>query len=354
MKFLKKVGNSIVKTERYAEMAADGVKSAIKYALAIVAIMSIVVGLGSVYRTNQTINELANYIENNIPEFSYKDGNISVEGEQPVTIESKETGINKIIIDTNDKTEEEISKYKETLKESGIGMLILKDKIILLDNSNEVSNNIKDMLAQFGINESNEFTKTDFLQYLHGNQMFNVYIGIFTMTYIYAIIMYMIQTLGIAAAIAIIGYFVAMILKVKMRYRAVFNMAVYSLTLSSILQMIYLGVNIFTTFNITYFDIMYSGVALIYLIAAIFLTKIDLEKQQEELTKVEEVQKEVREKIEEDKKKEEKDKKNETDDKKEKEKKDKEKSNKETNKKGKTTKKKTKKEQGGEPEGSNV
>ena len=107
MKFLKKIGYSIGKIEKYAEMATDGVKSALLYLAGITVILTIVFCLGSIYKTHQSIQELANYVETDIPEFSYKDGNLTMEGEQPLTIENKELGFDKIIIDTQDKTNEE-------------------------------------------------------------------------------------------------------------------------------------------------------------------------------------------------------------------------------------------------------
>ena len=78
-----------------------------------------------------------------------------------------------------------------------------------------------------------------------------------------------------------------------MRYVALFNMSVYSITLSMLLNIIYVIVNIFTSFNIEYFDVMYISVAVIYLFAAIFMIKADFIKKQQELIKIAEVEKQV-------------------------------------------------------------
>ena len=172
-----------------------------------------------------------------------------------------------------------------------------------------------------------------------------------------------------ALAIAGIGYFVAIILRIKMRYKAVFNMAIYSLTLSVILQTIYNAVNIFWEFTIPLFQVMYIGVAFIYLIASLFITRIDIMKMQEELTKVKEVQKQIKKEKEQEKEKEkeknkekdkEKDKtkekeKEKSKDKKE-EKKQEENKNKEQPKEKKKGKKKKQEEEGNgeQPEGSNI
>ena len=91
-----------------------------------------------------------------------------------------------------------------------------------------------------------------------------------------------------------------------MKYIAVFNMSVYAITLSIILDMIYMGTNIFIEFNMTYFQVMYVSVSAIYLVAAIFLLKDEYIKTQKELIKIIEAQEIVKQEAEEREKEEEK------------------------------------------------
>ena len=76
------------------------------------------------------------------------------------------------------------------------------------------------------------------------------------------------------------------IARIKMNYKAVFNMSVYALTLSIILRLIYLVITTLTSFEIKYFDVMYMAVSYISLAAAIFLIKSDIIKQHLELMKI--------------------------------------------------------------------
>ena len=336
--FFRKIGYSIAKIEKYPEMATDGVKAAIKYMAIIILGIAIISSILSVHATEQTMQQMATYVEENIPEFQYKDGIVTTEEEQPKRLEGKGLGVNKIIIDVNQESEEEINKYKEEIKQEGTGMLLLKDKAVILSNDQEVAYQYSSIAAQY--QQTGELKKADIIKYLRDNNYFNKYAQVAIIYFVTLWITYLAESLLIAVIIAAIGYVVAIILKVRMRYKAIFNMAVYSLTLSIILQTIYIPINYFTGFEISLFEIMYMGVAFIYLIAAIFLTRIDLIKHQEELTKVKEVQKEVREQIEEEKQKEQEEKKENPDNKDEKEKK-KEKEDKQD-------------EEGGEPEGSNV
>ena len=86
--------------------------------------------------------------------------------------------------------------------------------------------------------------------------------------------------------LSIFGLFTCLIAKIKMNYKAVFNMSIYAITLSLILRTIYVVVTMLTSFEIKYFDVMYVAVAYITLAAAIFLIKSDVIKQHLELMKI--------------------------------------------------------------------
>ncbi|MFR2196710.1 MAG: DUF1189 family protein [Clostridia bacterium] len=86
--------------------------------------------------------------------------------------------------------------------------------------------------------------------------------------------------------LSVFGLFTCLIAKIKMNYKAVFNMSVYAITLSLILRTIYVVVTMLTSFEIKYFDVMYVAVAYISLAAAIFLIKSDVIKKHLELMKI--------------------------------------------------------------------
>lgn len=86
--------------------------------------------------------------------------------------------------------------------------------------------------------------------------------------------------------LSVFGLFTCLIAKIKMNYKAVFNMSIYAITLSLMLRTIYVAVTMLTSFEIKYFDVMYIAVAYISLAAAIFLIKSDVIKQHLELMKI--------------------------------------------------------------------
>ena len=84
--FFKKAWNSITKIEKYPEMAAQGIGKAFSYICKVVAILAIVVCLGMMYQAYQMVQEGIQYLQNEFPEFSYKDGILTIQSEEPITI----------------------------------------------------------------------------------------------------------------------------------------------------------------------------------------------------------------------------------------------------------------------------
>ena len=76
--FFKKVWYSITKIEKYPDMAAEGFGRAISYLVKIIAILAVILCLGMVYQTHNIIKEGISYLQNEFPEFSYKDGNLAL------------------------------------------------------------------------------------------------------------------------------------------------------------------------------------------------------------------------------------------------------------------------------------
>ena len=317
MGFFKKVKYSIFNIEKYPEMATEGIGKALSYIAKLVVILAVVLSIWTLYQTYQMINEGTNYLENEFPDFSYSEGTLTVNSEEALIFENEQFG--KIIVDTNTDSEETINQYLNQINEYGTGALILKNRVVLKNITmiGEVSYNYQESFNSINLTE---FNKQDVVNYVQNGEINSLYLSVFISLFIYSFAMYFINTLWYAIIIAMVGYFTMWILKMKMRYVAVFNMAIYALTLSTILNIIYLIVNILFNFTIEYFSIMYVTVATIYLLAAIFILKTDLMKKQAEVMKIVEAQQIVKKELEE----QEKEKKEEQEEKKERQKKDKE------------------------------
>ena len=317
--FFKKAWNSITKIEKYPEMAAQGIGKAFSYICKVVAILAIVVCLGMMYQAYQMVQEGIQYLQNEFPEFSYKDGTLTIDAESPITISAEDSYVGEVIIDTKTEDEKTINQYVAQIEDYGDGIVILKDQVKVKNAAvtGTISYEYKQILEQMGITE---FQKQDVINYMNSSQMINLYISIFITIFVYSFSMYLLTTLSNAIFLAVFGYLTTWIARIRMRFVAVFNMAVYSLTLSTILNIMYIAINIFVPFTMEYFQVMYVTVAAIYLIAAIFLLKSEYIKRQMELMKIAEAQEIVRKELEEKEQEEQENKKREEEKKKRKEK----------------------------------
>lgn len=296
--FFQKVWNSITKIEKYPDMAAEGLGRAFTYICKIVAILAIVLCIGTMYQTYQMFQEGMQYLQNEFPEFSYKEGMLDVSSEEKITISEEDSYVGRTIIDTKTEEEQVINEYINEIEKSGSGMIILKDKVILKNRAvaGTINYQYSELLQQMGITE---FTKQNVIDYANSSQVIAFYISIFITIFIYSFIMYLLTTLSNAVFLSIFGYLTTWIARIKMRFLAVFNMSIYALTLSIFLNMLYIAVNIVIDFNMEYFQVMYVAVAAIYLVAAIFILKTEFVKQQMELMKILETQEMVRKEMEE-------------------------------------------------------
>ena len=302
IRFHKKVWNSVSKIEKYPDMAAEGFKAALKYLFKIVAILTVVVCLGVLYQTNSLIQNGVNYLQNEFPEFSYKDGYLNILSEKEIKISSEESYIGKVIVDTKAEEETTVNKYINEVIENGEGIIVLKDRVIIKNSAvvGTISYSYKDTFEQMGITE---FTKQDVINYANSGQIITLYLSLFLTIFMYSFIMYFLTTVSNVVLLSIFGYITTLLARIKVRYVAIFNMSVYAITLSVILNMLYIAVNIFIPFNIQYFQVMYVAVAAIYLVAAILILKTDFIKKQMELMKIQEAEKIVKRELEEDKEK---------------------------------------------------
>lgn len=296
--FFKKVWYSITKIEKYPEMAAQGLGKAFSYICKVVAVLAIVLCLGTMYQAYQIMQEGVEYLQNEFPEFSYKDGTLTIDAESPITISAEDSYVGEVIIDTKTEDEQTINQYITKIEDYGDGIVVLKDKVKVKTSAiiGTVDYEYEEILGKMGINE---FQKQDVINYMNSSQMINFYISIFITIFVYSFTMYLLTTLSNAIFLAVFGYLTTWIARIRMRFVAVFNMAVYSLTLSTILNIMYITINIFVPFTMEYFQVMYVTVAAIYLIAAIFLLKSEYIKRQMELMKIAEAQEIVRKEIEE-------------------------------------------------------
>ena len=287
--FFKRLWYSISKIEKYPDMAAEGFKRALGYLVKIVMILTLVISAGMIYQTHILVQKGVNYLNNEFPEFTYKDGILSVASETELKINQEKLPIGEVIVDTNTDDEQKVNQYINEVTENEEGVVVLKDKIIVKNSSvvGTINYSYKDTFEQMGITE---FNKQDVINYANGSGMFKLYASLFLTIFVYSFIMYFLTTISNVVLLSIFGFITTLLAKIRMRYVAIFNMSVYAITLSVILNMLYIGINVFVPFSMEYFQVMYVAVAAIYLVAAILILKSDFIKKQAELMKIAEAE----------------------------------------------------------------
>lgn len=106
---------------------------------------------------------------------------------------------------------------------------------------------------------------------------------------------YTLTTLLSACIFGVFGLIIARICGLKLKYASTFNLAVYAITLPTILMAIYMSTNLLFGITIKYFSVAYDAITYIYIITAILMLRADLIKQRIELSKIIKEQEKVRE-----------------------------------------------------------
>ncbi len=302
--FFKKAWYSMTKFEKYVEMSLEGTGRALKYLLQITSIFVLIIACIGIYNANTSLNSLIKNIEDNVPEFKYSEGQISLDESvenKVYTMEDTDLNFGKIIIDLNTEDENLITEYENTIKNgeetNNIGFIVLKNKVVQVaklaegvEGETTISMTYEEVMQGLFGRSDIELTKSDVVQYLDGNGRTSILIVNFFSYFIAYLIIYLTSNLIYALVLGLIGFVSVKISKIKLSFAQAFAMSVYAFTLSNILNMIYFIANYFAGITIKYFDIAYITIAYVYLVAVIFLIKSDTLRKQENQVKEDKIE----------------------------------------------------------------
>lgn len=286
--FFKEALKSIKDLDKYEDFATELPKNAFKYLLKLVLIFCVIICVFYTYKIVQNVNGIYNNLKEILPDFSYSQETITIDTENPIVIEEYKDTFGKITIDTNGYLEDyEQDKYT--------GILLLKDKCVILSNSGigQVLN-YSEIFNSYNITE---FTKQDVVNYVESINIVSLYGSVYFVIFIYLFIIYFITIFMDVLLLAVLAYLVSRISKIRLKFSPSFGIAVHGITLPVILNLIYIIVNLFTGFEIKYFQLMYSTISYIYVIVAILMIKTDFIQRQMELMKLAQEQEKVKEEM---------------------------------------------------------
>ncbi len=299
--FFERLKIAIFKFEDYAKLAAQKISKAIIYMLILIVVFALCVSAATTYKFSQSLNNFANYISNEIETLQFKDGVLSIvpskDKDKPIIIENEELPIGKIIIDTGDLEQSKIDEYNEQIKKYTSGIVVLKDRVITKTDMSTITTTMmyKDISEQYGISE---FNKENVISMATGEGSIKLCMSFFVITSIYLFIVYFSTVLIDAIFLAVLAYITSVIARVRLRPSAAYNIAVYSLSLPVILNLAYIVANILTGFVIEYFQVMYTAIASIYVVATVLIIRSDVIKKQAELNRIMSEQEKVRQEME--------------------------------------------------------
>lgn len=286
LNFFQKIKIAIFNLEKYGLFVTENLGKSIKYMFLLILIFTICYAGIYTYDISKMIDKGMYYIENELPEFTLsEEGNIKFES----LVNGYDRDYNFKIenIEKDELENKDLNKYYDYSST----LLLLNDKIVFISNGQKIEYSYNYIQESFGLKIEN---KTDLME------NFNNLGGKGQLTSILAITLFIsfltaniYQIILDCLIVAIYGYFVARINRIKIKFGTVTTLAIYSLTLSTILNGIYVIAYYFTKFEIEYFSWLYIIIAYIYITAAILMIKTDLIKQVMELRKIEEEQKNI-------------------------------------------------------------
>ena len=290
--FFKSVKNSIFNFDSYQDFALEDMKKGILYFLKLSILFSIIIAIVfSILQVVITIPNVKNFIANDIPDFSYSNGTLDVKSDEAVTIDNIADQV-LVLADTKDLDETKINEYKDKINLYDIG--------VYLKNSYTGTDLQEIPMSDIGsIYGKSEFTKQDIVNDINSINMISLCISLAFTVFLGFFITYLIMSILDIIILALLSNIVAILLRVRMKVSALVNISVHAMTLPIILLLIYAIVLMTTGFEIKYFNIMYRGIAYIYVITAVFLIRQNLIKQQMELTTIVQKQQELKQQIEE-------------------------------------------------------
>ena len=295
--FFKKVIKSIKDFDKYEDFAIERLSESIKYFLKIMAIFAAIISIVYTYKIITNANNIYYGLKDKIPEFTYENGELTADSEEATIIEDYSETLGSIIIDTKIESNDAINEYSNQINKYGSGIIFLKNGFVIT-NSNinrQIEYKYTDILSVYNVTSG---TKGQLVNYIDNLNMIYVYISVFLIIFVYLYIAYVITTIIDILLLAALTYVSSRLFRIKFKFLVNFNISVHAITLPIILNLIYIIINVFTAFQIKYFQIMYYTIAYIYIIVAILMIKTDLINRQAELIKMAKEQMKIKEELE--------------------------------------------------------
>lgn len=286
--FFNDIWTSIRDFEKYEEFAADKISKAIKYILLLTLLFTLIIGGVYTYKFHLNLSEVRLFIDEKIDDIKYDNNKLQIIGKEPIILENEKGIIQTIAIDTSEEANtEELTKK---IKAYDNGILILSDRIIISSRTLNQERNI--YLSELPLGRINN--KQELMNMFSERNSTYIYLIFFETIFVYLFIVYSTSNLVDAIVLGVLGYIFARIVRLRLRFKATFNIGIYALTLPIVLNLIYITVQTFTGFRINQFQWMYTSISYIYVAVAILMIKTEIINQKIELMRLQKIQEEAK------------------------------------------------------------
>ncbi len=280
--FLKKMWYSIARPSRYEDMREQGVWKSIKYFLAVLAILAIIVSIFSTIIQVNVVKDAISYLEKKLPEMEFKDNTLSLKSEDATILDENEfkdyfgsiVVINPLIENNQAKTE-----YYNLATESNNVVVFLSNEYIVINNKyNPESESEEGIEVHKYADESSKYiednaatyTKEHVISYLRSKTPYTYYLSHHFVIY-FALIG--IVFIFIIALISLSLWLVTKLSKMKWGFKKSLMNTIYGSTLSMIIYVAYMIIRYFTNFSISFIDVICVMIIYIYIFILLYKEK---------------------------------------------------------------------------------
>lgn len=247
MGFFKKFFNSLFNFKAYNTFLSQTTGKAVLYMLILCAFLGIINCTSLTSYLNSYLSPLKEELEKNVPEFEFKNGKLTFEGDMPIVIEDEEADII-VYIDTENPIDNSV------LDDYSNGFLITSDSLSVKQGINTQSMNLSSLN---GTNLDKD-TLIDFIP----NKIPMFFITVY---YIFFVLFsFLGKIIGAFIVLGIAGTILSKIMKKPLKYSESFRLGLYALTVPMLISTIcflltFVGIIIPFPGYISY------GIAIIYL-----------------------------------------------------------------------------------------
>lgn len=277
--FWRRIKKAILNFDEYEKFITENISKAFGYFFKLITIFSLVITIALVYKMNTETEKVVNTVEKEFPDFSIINNELQMETEENFEHYFEDLGFNVII----GKNINETNDYKNCL-------LLLKNKIVLKYDgySQEIT---------YENAEMNNFSKQSIIDKYESKDKKVLYSTVSMIMFFSSFGVYTIVFLIDIITLTIMGLIINIIIRTTFKFKQIFKISVYAMTLSIILYLAYIVANMIWGTTIKYFEIGYNAISYIYLITVLLMMKSDIIKNTQELQKVLDEQKKVREEL---------------------------------------------------------